>query len=720
MEGFFRHLLEEFHLPLKNPVLIFSTILFIILLSPIILRRFRIPSIIGLILSGVLIGPNGIGLIGSKLLESDGSVKLFATIGLLYIMFMAGLELDMGQFKKYRVKSFTFGFLTFIIPLLLGFPICFYGLKLNAIASILISSMFATHTLVSYPIISRLGISKSTVVSLTVGGTILTDTAVLIILAIISSAIDGALDITFWIRIITSLLIFSFIMFFIIPRIAKWFFKKLESEKTAHYIFVLSIIFFAAFLAEVAGIEHIIGAFVAGLVLNKLIPHSSPLMSRIDFIGNALFIPFFLISVGMIVDYKVIFQGPWSLIIAGILTGFALFSKWLAAFFTQLIFKMTKAERQIIFGLSSAHAAATLAIIMVGFEKGIIDSQIVNATILLILVTCMISSFVSENAGKKMLKQLAENGELSSQTNSSNNHHVLVAMNQLQENELLIDFGAMISDNGYLNSISVVSVIPNEFGVEQKIKATRKELEEVVNHCAKNELNIGISTTIDYNFASGISRVSKELSSDVILINDNQKMTLWNRVLGDDRDQLLKVCEKTLFFCQLNHPFIHYRKINLIFPPFSDLEPSFERTCLRLFKFASELKLRIDIYARFEIFDSILNIKKANKSYVGVSHRELNELEDFFNVSQHSKEDLLISFASRHGSVSYSIGREQYLSKLEKGLEDCDQIVIYPSQETDETLFIGYEDFDSTPLSKSVDTLQKITKEVGNILKKEV
>jgi Kef-type K+ transport system membrane component KefB len=326
-------------------------------------------------------------------------------------MFMAGLELDMSQFKKYRVKSFTFGFLTFIIPIALGYPICLFGLGLNPTASILTASMFATHTLVAYPIVSRLGIAKNQVVAVAVGGTILTDTAVLIILAIISSSVDGNLDGAFWLRLITSLTIFTFIMFIIIPKIARWFFSKLDSEKTAHYIFVLSVVFFAAFLAEVAGVEHIIGAFVAGLVLNKLIPHSSALMNRIDFIGNALFIPFFLISVGMVVNYKVLFHGPWALIVAGVLTTFAIFSKWLAAFVTQKIFKMTGVERQVIFGLSTAHAAATLAIIIVGYEKGILNSQIVNGTILLILVTCMVASFVSENAGKKLLIQLAESGE---------------------------------------------------------------------------------------------------------------------------------------------------------------------------------------------------------------------------------------------------------------------------------------------------------------------
>lgn len=209
--------------------------------------------------------------------------------------------------------------------------------------------MFATHTLVAYPIVSKLGVSKNQAVAITVGGTILTDTAVLIILAVIMKSDEGTLNQAFWIRLIVSLSIFSVIMFMVIPRIAKWFFKTLESEKHSHYIFVLAVVFFAGFLAEVAGVEPIIGAFMAGLALNKLIPHSSALMNRIEFIGNSLFIPFFLISVGMLVNVNVILTGKTALIIAGTLTTVALIGKWLAAFATQLIFKFTKAQRQLIF-----------------------------------------------------------------------------------------------------------------------------------------------------------------------------------------------------------------------------------------------------------------------------------------------------------------------------------------------------------------------------------
>ena len=590
MNYFFAHLIEAFHLPLKNPVLVFSLLLFIILLSPIVLRKVKIPAIIGLIISGVIIGPHGLGLIGAKTMESEGSIKLFSTIGLLYIMFMAGLELDLNEFKKYRKKSIAFGALTFFVPITLGFPLCYYGLGLSQTASWLTASMFATHTLVAYPIISKYGLTKNKTVAITVGGTILTDSAVLILLAIISSSTEGNLDGAFWLRLITSLTLFSLIMFFLIPRVAKWFFSKLDSEKTSQYIFVLSIVFFSAFLAEVAGVEHIIGAFVAGLVLNRLIPHNSILMNRIEFIGNSLFIPFFLIFVGMVVDYKVFFNGTWPLIIAGVLTTFAIISKWLAAYFTQLIYKMTGTERQIIFGLSTSHAAATLAIIMVGYNdgNGILDINIVNGTILLILFTCMTASFVTENAGKKLLIELAENEPEESNETRLRNKHLMVSMNELAGNEALIDFSLLVSDPKVINPISVVSVYPNNEYAERMIRKSRKSLEEIVKHFSGHESKINTIATIDYNLSSGIARVSKELVTDIVVINDSRTMNLLKRVVGDDREHLLDVCDKTIFFCQFEKPFVSYNRILVVCPLLAELESSFNLCVEGLLRFSKE------------------------------------------------------------------------------------------------------------------------------------
>ena len=727
MDYFFSHLWQAFHLPLKNPVLIFSLILFIILLSPILLRRIRIPSIIGLIISGVIVGPKGFNLIGEKLLESEGSVKLFSTIGLLYIMFMAGLELDMKEFKKYRNKSFAFGFLTFAIPILLGFPICYYGLHLGMTASILTASMFATHTLVAYPIASKFGITKMPAVAITIGGTILTDTAVLIILAVISSSAKGELNTEFWIRLITSLTIFTLIMFLIIPRIARWFFSKLESEKSSHYIFVLSIIFFAAFLAEMAGVEHIIGAFVAGLVLNGLIPHSSALMNRIDFIGNAIFIPFFLISVGMVVDIRVLFDGYWALITAAVLTTFAIFSKWLAALATQIIFKMSGAERQVIFGLSTAHAAATLAIIIVGYNTitgttsagepiRLLDENILNGTVILILITCMTASFVTENAGRRLLVEQAEDSDLLAAP-QKRTQHLLVALNELKGNENILDLSILITDKKVINPISVVSVLPDDQQAESRIHRSRNHMNDIITHYSSGETKVNTIATIDHNLSSGIARTSKELAADIVVINDSDKMNLLMRIVGDDREHLLDVCDKTVFFCQLDMPFISKRRIILICPELAELENSFTNWLDRVLRLSRELNLPTIVFSGEQTYEKINTYTEQRKFNVSLEQKTISELDEFFMLNYKIEStDLIIYCTARKGAISYTASVDSFLNKLEKAFPDNDRILIYPSQLSD-NLFNSYDDISTNPITRGMETIQKIGKEVGNIFK---
>jgi Kef-type K+ transport system membrane component KefB len=720
MRYFFQHLIEAFQLPLKNPVLVFSILLFIILLSPIVLRKIRIPGIIGLILSGVLIGPHGLGLIGERTMEAEGSVKLFSTIGLLYIMFMAGLELDLRQFKRYFQKSLGFGVLTFIIPLALGYPLCTEVLHLSPLAALLTASMFSTHTLVAYPIVSKFGLTKHRAVAITVGGTILTDTAVLIILAIISSATKGDLDFSFWIRLLTSLLMFSLIMFFVIPRVARWFFSKLDSEKTSQYIFVLSVVFFAAFLAEVAGVEHIIGAFVAGLVLNKLIPHHSTLMNRIDFIGNSLFIPFFLIFVGMVVDYKAFFQGSWPLFIAAVLTSFAIFSKWLAAFATQLLFKLTTNERQMVFGLSTAHAAATLAIIMVGYNDGhgILSLNIVNGTVLLILFTSMTSSFVTENTGKRLLLDLSENSELEDNEMRLRNKHLMVSMNELKGNERLLDFALLVSDPQVINPISVVSVYPDNENAERMIRKSRKSLEEIIKHYSGQEAKLNTIATIDHNLSSGISRVSKELVADIVLVNDSTDTNIIKRMVGDDREHLLTTCEKTVFFCSLEKPSVSYERIIIVAPLLAELEPTFILWSERLLRLGKELKLPILLFGAAPTLDRLEKIAMANKIEAELKLQELLTLEDFYPSYQKKNSDLIALVSCRKGGVSYDVAMDQIVQSMEVAFGQNDYLLIYPGTVANDPTFSNYDDINAAPLAAGVETIQKIGREVGNIFKK--
>lgn len=713
METFFEQLLHEFARPIGNPVLVFSVILFIILLSPILLRKLNIPGIIGLIISGVVIGPHGL-----NILENNAAIALFSTIGLLYIMFIAGLELDLNEFKTNRNKSLLFGLFTFSIPLLIGFPVCYYLLGYDFNASFLTASMFATHTLVAYPIVSKLGVSKNQAVAITVGGTILTDTAVLIILAVIMGNSQGNLGQEFWIRLSVSLAIFSAIMFLVIPRIAKWFFRKLESEKHSHYIFVLSVVFFAAFLAEVAGVEPIIGAFVAGLALNKLIPHSSALMNRIEFLGNSLFIPFFLISVGMLVDVSVILSGPMALIIAGTLSLVAISGKWLAALLTQLVFHYSKAQRQLIFGLSGAHAAATLAVILVGFRAGILDENILNGTIILILITCIVASFATEKAAKTIMIESENDIENLSSMNGAQNEHILLPIADIETLEKLLEFTIYIKDKKSVNPVSILSVVSNNSEAELNILKTRNKLESFVKQASASETNVNIITTIDHHAASGIARISREIMADIIVLGWPRKVGLIDKIIGRKVESILNNTDKSTFICHIAKPLATHKRVVVFAPPLSEHEYGFEKWLVKIAKLAQELSIPIVMYANDATISAVGKVVNAEKLAANITSLPFDDWEDILVLARHIHEDDLFALVSaRRGAASYMPLLDTLPFKMEKHFTVNSRIVIYPQQFTESHVMDQYDDITAEPLTKGIETIQKIGKGIGNIFK---
>ena len=716
MTEFFNHLAEEFELPLQNPVLVFSLILLIILMAPILLKRLNIPGIIGLIISGVIIGPYGF-----NLLENNFAIKLFSTIGLLYIMFIAGLELDLNEFKTHKNKSLVFGFLTFIIPIMVGFPVCYYLLGYDFNASFLTASMFATHTLVAYPIVSKLGVAKNQAVAITVGGTILTDTAVLIILAVIIGNSQGSLDQLFWIRLIISLAIFSAIMFLVMPRIAKWFFKKLESEKHMHYIFVLAVVFFAAFLAEVAGIEPIIGAFVAGLALNPLIPHSSALMNRIEFIGNSLFIPFFLISVGMLVDIRVILSGHMAIVIALTLSVVAIFGKWLAAFFTQRIFKYSAAQRQIIFGLSGAHAAATLAVILVGYNANILDDNILNGTIILILITCVVASFAAEKAAKKIA--LCEENDISVEELKNQTHYneqILIPVANLALVENLLDFALIIKDKNSTNPVTLLSVVPNNNEAELNILKYKKELEKFILQGSASESSVSTITTIDHNPASGIARAAKEIMADFVIIGWPQKTGFIDKIFGEKTDSIINNVDKGLVLCRFVRPLIEKKKLVFICPPFTEKESGFPTIVQKVFRISQEYSIPVVLYSEERTYEAMQQIMKAFKLTGKVTFNKFSYWEDFLVITKDiSPSDLLVFIASRRGSISYAPHLERIPDKFERYLGQNNLIVVYPQENVSGISIDDYENFSPDPINKGIEAIEQIGKGIGSIFKKD-
>ncbi len=436
----------ETTLPLTNPVLKFLLILVIILFAPIILNKIKIPHLLGLIIAGAVIGPNGI-----NLMERDSSIILSGTAGLLYIMFLAGLEIDLGDFKKNSKKSLVFGLYTFIIPMTLGIFAGLYLLEFSLPTSVLLASMFASHTLIAYPLISKMGVAKNKAVNITVGGTLITDTLALLVLAVIVGMNTGEVNTEFWVGLSISILLFGLIVMLLFPIIGRWFFKRFD-DNVSQYIFVLVMVYLGAVLAEMAGIEAIIGAFLAGLALNRLIPHTSPLMNRIEFVGNAIFIPFFLIGVGMLIDYRAFFKDLETIKVASVMIVVATTAKFLAAWITQKTFKFSTDQRRLIFGLSNAQAAATLAAVLVGYniilgktETGepirLLNESVLNGTILMILFTCTIASFVAQKGAKNIA--LLETSDTETE-DEENQEKILIPINNIETTDELVNLGVTI------------------------------------------------------------------------------------------------------------------------------------------------------------------------------------------------------------------------------------------------------------------------------------
>jgi len=711
--SFLEQLAHEFDRPFQNPVLVFSVILFIFLLSPILLRKLRIPGIIGLIISGVIVGPHGI-----NVLEQNSAVKLFSTIGLLYIMFIAGLELDLKEFQRNQNKSLVFGFLTFTIPLLFGFPVCYFLLKYDFTASLLISSMFSTHTMVAYPIVSKFGISKNEAVAITVGGTILTDTAVLVLLAVILSSNNGGLDLAFWIRLAGSMAVFLGIMFYIVPRVTAWFFQKLESEKTSHYIFVLSVVFFAAFLAEISGVEPIIGAFVAGLALNKLIPYSSTLMNRIEFVGQSIFIPFFLISVGMLVDVKVLLNGPTAVIIAVTLSAVALVGKWLAAAATSKIFRYSGNQRKLIFGLSSSHAAATLAVIMVGFQTHIIGENALNGTILLILVTCLTATLVTENASRRILTEEEEEPEIEYPVHYS--EHIMIPIANPDNMETLLEFAVLIKNKKSVNPITILSVVPNDEEAEKNLIRAKKNLQTLVRTASANETKVKIIATIDHNIAGGIIRASREEMTDTIMIGWPRKTGLIERFIETKSALIISRTSKAVYICQFTLPLIGHKKIVVSCPPLAELEPGFDIWLPKIHALAKELSLNVLCYCNAETKEAVNEYFKHHRQKSGFAFTAEFDFEDLQMLqNQITEEDLLLYVAARRTSVSYNNCMENIQDKLERKFNANSKILIYPRTHHIDSKFSEYGDIYSEKLNQGIEAVQKIGKDLGNLLKRD-
>ncbi|MBA3987369.1 MAG: cation:proton antiporter, partial [Flavobacteriales bacterium] len=502
----------ETSLPLTNPALKFLLILVIILFAPIILNKIKIPPLLGLIIAGAIVGPHGF-----FLMERDSSIILSGTAGLLYIMFLAGLEIDLADFKKNSRKSLVFGLYTFLIPMVLGILTGLYILEFSIYTSVLLASMFASHTLIAYPIISKLGVAKNRAVNITVGGTLITDTLALLVLAVIVGMTAGEVNTAFWLRMSISIIVFGLIVMFLFPILGGWFFKRFD-DNVSQYIFVLVMVFLGAVLAEMAGIEAIIGAFLSGLALNRLIPQTSPLMNRIEFVGNAIFIPFFLIGVGMLIDYRIFFKDLETIKVAAVMIVVATTAKFLAAWLTQKTYKFSVDERRLIFGLSNAQAAATLAAVLIGYNiiTGVtaagepirlLNDSVLNGTILMILFTCTIASFIAQKGAKNIALSEASG---TANEEADNREKILIPISNIEATDELIHLGITIQSKKNKAGLYALCIIDHNSTEGAAEKKARKILNKAAVNASATDNIVHELLRYDLNIVNGISSVIKE------------------------------------------------------------------------------------------------------------------------------------------------------------------------------------------------------------------
>ncbi|MBR5856842.1 MAG: cation:proton antiporter, partial [Bacteroidales bacterium] len=582
-------------LPITDPTWIFFIVLIIILIAPMVLERLRIPHIIGMILSGVLIGEYGF-----NILERDSSFELFGEVGLYYIMFLAGLEMDMEDFKKNKSKGIVFGLLTFAVRMGLGIWSSIKLLGFGLHTSILLGCMYASHTLITYPIISRYGLSKLRSVNITIGGTIITDTLALIGLAIISGMYKGDTSGMFWASMGIKLTIVASIIIFVFPIIGRKFFKN-YSDNILQFVFVLAMVFLGAGLMQFVGMEGILGAFLTGLVMNRLIPHVSPLMNRLEFVGNAIFIPYFLIGVGMIIDVNALFAGGSALKVAAIMTAVAISSKWIGAFITQKIFRMKKNERNMIFGLSSASAAATLAAVLVGhniiLENGerLLNDDVLNGTVVMILLTCIISSLFTERSARKFA--LEEKLEFNNGEDKDEAERILIPVANPETTENLVNLALMIRDGKFKTPIVALNVITDSKNIQERKKAGEKNLEKVAKIAAATDVKVTPVTRYDLNVADGINHASEEYNATSIVIGLHWKANIIDSFFGNLTENLIKGSYREILIARYMIPATSVRKIHISVPPKAEYETGFAKWLETVGRLASQLGCIVCFYS---------------------------------------------------------------------------------------------------------------------------
>lgn len=663
-----------FSLPLQQPVAIFLLVLVIILLSPIVFKALKIPHIVGMIIAGVAVGPHGL-----NLLARDASFEIFGQVGILYLMFLAAVEIDMFNLKQNARKGLWFGLLTFAIPMAAGILTSVAALGVGWLSAALIASMYASHTLISYPIITRFGLQNSKSVVIAVSATIVAVMLALVVLAeVVAIKTEGSFqwaDIT---RLLLLMTAYAIAVGFSFPWLTRWFFRKVADNVT-QFIYVLAMVFVASLLAQLIGLEPILGAFYAGLVLNRFIPSRSSLMNRIEFVGNAIFIPYFLIGVGMLIDVSVIFGGLGVIRTALIMTSTALGCKWIAALMAQKAFGMSADGRRILFGLTSGKAAATIAAVMVGYSNGLIDEDIMNGAVLMILACCAVASITTENAARNRRIHIQDSEMKPGNQGSVRAARQLVAVANPITAEGIMKLAILMRHPSNRMPITALFVRNNDDAANRAVGLNA--LAEAAKAAASVDLKVNDVERYDINIVSGIINVAKEREANDIVIGLHRKSNIVDTFYGSLIEGLLGATNKMVIMSRCFIPVNTVRSIMAIVPPKAEYETGFRNWVGRLGNLASQLGCRVSFLADNATIPYIQGVISSEGYNIRHHYEAFRSWDDFLIFSNLIvDDDLMVVVGARRTSISYSSELAQLPSFLGKYFKRQNLVVIYPEQ----------------------------------------
>lgn len=669
------------YLPITSPTLIFFVVLFIILIAPIVMGKLRIPHIIGMVLAGIVIGPYGL-----NILERDSSFELFGRVGLLYIMFLAGIEMDMEGLKKDLGKVTVFGLLTCFVPFILTYLSCVWYLDYPPLASLLLGCIMASNTLVAYPIVVRYGLQRSTVTTLSVGASMLSLLIALVVTAALVGSMSGGTGTMFWVLFFVKFVAWCAAMTWLIRHMTRWFLRR-YSDSVMQYIFVLAVMFISAATCELIGLEGILGAFFSGLVLNRFIPNVSPLMNRIEFIGNAIFIPYFLIGVGMLINAGLLLEGGNTILVVACIAIFGTAGKAIAAFLSSFIFHRSVHEGNLMFGMTSAHAAGAIALVMVGVNleiapgKHLLGDEALNAVVIMILFTCIISTIVTEYASRAIVLQEKTQRKMPEDDGKADDEKILIPVKYPETCDTLFNLAVLMRNEKLSRGLIALNVVYDDLDASYNQQEGQRLLESIEKKAAAADVHIQTQVRLATNIANGIKHAFKEYdASEIILgqhIHDNSTRRFW----GQFAQSLFNGLNRQIIIARCTIPLNTIRVFHVAVPSRAEYEPGFYRWLERVSRMVTRLGCRIVFHGREESLSLIRTFLDYRFKSIRADYAIMQHWNDFKKLAAQMEEhQMLVVVTARQGTVSYKSAMERLPEELTTYYKYKNVMIIFPDQ----------------------------------------